>query len=507
MKFMNKKINKNKKEGQKFYLIGIDAAPLWMIEYFIKKYKMKGFEEFNKQGILTKFLSTLPPMTGTACPSIYTGLEPREHGSLDFFYMDKDYTKQLIYFDAEKTHPFWDELSRKGVKSLVITPAMVIRTSKEKNVDMISGFPLPPKFSSIELKNAAKEFKFRGEPDIEPKIKKGEITLKQASDEYVKSIHARAELSKYLIKKNKYDLSFIYFAETDRLQHFSLNNPKWDKYIAPLYKEISNFFEWLLEFTKNENAVIMLISDHGAQPIYNKFLLNSWLINNNYLVLKEGIIKVEENKKMNLQSTKYQIREKLLKSRARKIYDKMPKSSKRIISNMIGKLLTSASNENYTRVHDFDFDMKKTKAFASVSNFPVSVIWINDNRFASPVVKSKEEKRKLKNKIKESLNKLKTNDGKKLIVNIIDGDEYYKETKLFIAPDLIISAIDNYSIDIFNYSKDNIFMKPEPAKYGDHTLYGIFGIINKSNKKNIINKKIDKINVCDIFSIVMNYFK
>ncbi len=511
---MNKKQNKSKnnQKNKKLYLIGIDAAPLWMIKHFIKKYKMKGFEMFENQGILTKFLSTLPPMTGTACPSIYTGLEPREHGSLDFFYMDKDYTKQLIFFDAEKTIPFWDILADQGKKCLVITPAMVIKTSKKKNVDMISGFPLPPKFSSISIEKAAKKFNFIGEPDIEKEIKSKVLTLKQASNKYVKSIKARADLSKYLIKNNNYQLSFIYFAETDRIQHFALNKNNWDEIIAPVYKQISNFIEWLVDFSKNnnENADIILISDHGAQPIYNKFLLNSWLINNQYAILKKDVIKnIESDNKNKIQSIKYGIREKILKSNARKLYDALPKTCKKISSKIIGKILSGSSGGEFTRIHDFDFNMKNTKAFASVSNFPVSVIWINDKRFKTPTIKTEIEKQKLKKEIINNLNKLKTKNGKKLIIDIVDGDKYYKKTKLFIAPDIIISAIDNYTIDIFNYSKNNIFMKPEMAKCGDHTLYGIFGLIKNTNTKNKIIDKIDinKIGVCDIFNIVIDYFK
>ncbi|MCL4363540.1 alkaline phosphatase family protein [Candidatus Marsarchaeota archaeon] len=457
------------------HIVGIDAAPLWIINRLSKKFGLEGFQSIMHNGKLGNLESTLPPMTGAAWPSIYTGMPPSKHGLMDFFTISRDYEKQLVYFDESIAEPFWKTLSKQGKKSLVITPAMVVRPIEDPNVDMITGFPLPSKFSSDKIKKEATKYGFLGEPDIEKDIKDGSMPLEEASMRFSESIKKRAELSKSLIKKGNYNLSFTCFTETDRLQHFALSRNDWEALVYPLYKEISDFIWWLINNTgaKRSERSIMIVSDHGAQPIYNKFLINSWLINKGYAKFKENIGDV---------ALTYGAREKLMSSKAlRKIYDKMPKTAKSLTRKMISSSGVRVKEGTYSRMHDFDLDMGNTQAFASISNDPVSMIWINDNRFSEPAVKQG-EKAILKKELILGLKGLKTEKGEKLINKVIDGKAYYGSTNMFIAPDLLIEARKGYTIDVFNYSPERIFMKPEPAKSGDHIREGIFGFMSPNGK-------------------------
>ena len=498
---------------KKLYIIGIDSAPLWIIERLYKKYKMKGFEAFIKDGVLTNMESTLPPITPVAWPSIYTGLEPSEHGMMDFFCIDKEYTKQLLYYDAEKHKPFWSVLAENGLKCLVVTPAILVRTVNERNVDMISGWPLPPRYSSKQLENAAKKFGFVGEAPIEQDLQSGKMKVGEAKTKYIESIKSRADMSKHLISSGNYDMAFVCFTETDRIQHYSLNGTEWEDYVGPLYKAISNFIEWLIDYTKEkeEDSLLLVVSDHGSQPIKYKFMLNAWLINNNYAALKPGVIKAIEKqqegkgkKSKESPTMKYQLREMLLKSSARKvIYDKLPASAKRFTGKFIGTVLSSASSEGLTRIHDFDFDMQSTYAFSSISNDPFGMIWINNNRFAKPTVKNSS---KLKEEIKRNLKKIKTEQGKNLVLEIYDGDKYYNKTKAFIYPDLLFEVRENYMVDVKDYSPTSLFMVPDIARSGDHTRNGIFGIF--SNDKTVNAKNVNKadIDVYNVYPTVLTYF-
>ena len=184
---------------KKLYMIGIDAVPLWILKELRKE---KGFEIFDamlKKGTLVDLESTLPPMTGPAWPSIYTGLKPGEHGVPDFFIMNKDYTPDLAFYDSYEVPPFWKRLAEMDKKCLLITPATDITLPTYNNVDMITGFPLPAKANTKELRELMKRYGFRGEPDIKADIKSGKMSVEEAVRVFVKSIKTRASIAKEMM--------------------------------------------------------------------------------------------------------------------------------------------------------------------------------------------------------------------------------------------------------------------------------------------------------------------
>lgn len=483
--------------GQKLYLIGIDAAPLWFLEKFKSRKHMEVFKMLIDGKHLTELESTLPPMTGAAWPTIYTGLNPSQHGVPDFFVMKKDYTPDLVYYDSSQTPPFWEKLANSGYRCLIITPATDIKLPEYRNVDIITGFPLKARTNNKFLDQLMKKYGFNGEPDIEKDMKEGKISVDEASKQYVKSINVRAKIAKEAMEANEYDFVYVCFTETDRLQHFVLNKKNYAELLIPLYAEIGKYIEYVIKRTDNEKSRVMLVSDHGSQPIKEKFLINTWMANEGYVKIKDSVLESIIQSEPKGQTT-YTLREKLMKSRLRKAYDKLPHGAKGIVSKSMGKLLAGAGKGGYTRLHLFDFDMSQTRAFAAISNLDVATIWINDDRFANGFV-SKKEKVRLKKEIANKLTNILDPKGNKLIVKTIDADKYYGRTKKFIPADLFAEAEPGYSIDIFHFSKDSIFMEPELPKSGDHTRMGIFGVYPERAK--------ERHTLMDIAPIILSYFK
>ena len=495
------------KAGKKLYLIGIDSAPLWLLEKLYKKHGMGGYEKFMRSGILKEMESTLPPVTAAAWPTIYTGLEPAGHGVMDFLYIDGNYSKQLIYYNSAKHPPFWDKLAKKGVRSLVITPAMGLTKSESKNVDMITGWPLEPRYSSKEMEAAARKFGFEGEPNIGIELEKG-MHVEEASKQYLKSILARSEMSKYLIKKNEYDLIFVCFTETDRIQHYTLSLDGWERSVAPLYKGISDFVDWVVDYSreKEEDAVIMLVSDHGAQPITNKFLINSWLVQNGFAELKNAK-KAEKRQKGIATSVRRHIRERVMKLKVRRaIYNTMPASLKKVADRLVDDAPDDQSAaEGYRKIYETDFVMPDTQAFAAISFGTIGMIWLNDERFAEQGIGSL-EKRRVTREIIEGLKKIKSAEGDKLVINTYDGHEYYGKSADFIVPDILFELKENYINDFTYFSDSEIFMEPEINRKGDHSRFGIFGMI--SNNKDVDARKLakKKVVVGNIGPTILDYF-
>ncbi|MCL4365439.1 alkaline phosphatase family protein [Candidatus Marsarchaeota archaeon] len=480
---------------RRLYIIGIDSAPVWIIKELMRSKKMAGFSRFIKDGTFTDLESTLPPITAAAWPSIYTGLPPGKHGVMNFFSVDKEYAKQLTFYDADRNPPFWDVLGDSGRQSLIITPAMVTEPSSNRNVDMITGFPLGPRFSSKKMEDAAKRFGFSGEPEIEQDIKDKRITLNGATKIYESSIRKRAQLSKHMIRNGNYDLVFVCFTEIDRIQHYCLGMPDWKNYLEPLYAEISDFIEWLIGYDNGEGSSFVIVSDHGAQPIKKKILINSWLINEGYAKLGESTdiggtrLHVTTARKESTDSEGL---------KGQKYKEQLQLSSKQPAMRFICASVVENDYEEF--VSKKSFDMKNTKAFASLSNNPVSSIWLNDGRFSQPSITSA-SRVKLLDELNRRLLKLKA--GKEnAIAKLHSGKSYYNGSNLFIIPDIIIEAEKGYTIDVFNHSEDSIFAEPEAARSGDHTRYGVFGFYSRYASINTA-----AISVLNVSPTVFDYFR
>ncbi len=490
--------------GKKLYLIGIDAAPLWLIKKFSQEKNMASFNKMIKENDLIEMESTLPPMTGAAWPTIYTGLNPGKHGVPDFFVMKNDYTPDLVYYDSSKNPPFWKDIALSGKRCLVITPATDITLPEYPNVDMITGFPLKARTNNNRLEALMKKYDFYGEPDVEKEMKSGKMTEKEGSMHFLKSTEARTKLAIEAMKEEDYDFVYVCYTETDRLQHFVLNKKNMDEYLLPIYQSIGRYLDHVMRLADKEKGAVMIVSDHGAQPIKYKFLINSWMIKNGYAKLKGSIMEKITDTSKSSEATEsdsgYGVRDKLLKSRLRNVYDRLPHSMKGIVSKSAGRILPASNAGRYTRIHLFDYDMENTKAFAAISNINVATIWINDKRFRKGSV-SPSEKDKLKREISKKLLSLKDKEGKKLIYKIYDGSAYYGKTSLFIPPDLFVEAMPGYMIDIFNFSSNSLFMEPEPPKRGDHTKMGIYGFYPWKNED---KTKTFKIN--DVYQTVLDYY-
>ncbi len=437
-------------------------------------------------------------MTGGAWPAMYTGNGPGVHGVPDFFVMTKDYAPDLVFYDPDKAPPFWKDLSKAGYKSLLITPATNITLPTFPNTDMITGFPLKARTNNPYLKKLMKEHDFDGEPDVEKDMKAGKMSIDEGAKHFLKSVESRITIAKKAMENKQYDFVYVCFTETDRIQHFVMGHPKADSYLLPIYKAMDDLLRYCVSRAEKESGKVIVVSDHGSQPIKEKILLNGWMVSNGYVVLNETLKSKPEGTSSKSNPLAYTLREKAMKSGLRKAYDLLPQGAKKVVRASLSKVLSSASSEEYTRVHLFDFDMDKTTAFAAISNLNVATIWINDHRFSKGIVKAG-EKGRVKKELINKIAKMKNANGKSVIEGVYDASEYYGANPPFLAPDLFVEAKSGYMLDIFNFSPKYLFMKPEGPKHGDHTRQGIFGEYPST-------KNSKKMSVLDVAPLIRKYF-
>ncbi len=274
-------------------IIGIDGLDKKIIERHIDI--LPNFKRILQNGALTQIESVFPADSVPAWTTIFTGLNPAEHGII----RGKDYIESVDDFGANqgfvlRGKTFWDHLSDRGLRCLVINPFLAY-PAWDINGIMESGPAFIEGDHSIRPENAV---------SIHPEILGGYSAisnlagLKSEMEKVFTDTDKLWEEYTYQSARGEYDLEFVTFTTLDRLQHYT-----WRYYDTgdPLYEHNDYFsgcipgllkvFDLKLGILMNkmrDDDILVLVSDHGfRQRPYQLINLNEFLRTKGLLTIKQ----------------------------------------------------------------------------------------------------------------------------------------------------------------------------------------------------------------------------
>ena len=282
----------------KVLVIGIDGMDVIQVSKF-EKY-MPNFSRLKQNSPDIKLKSVFPPDSIPAWGSIYTGLNPAEHGVVNFVDPTNDEFK-IKFQEVHKSYEgrtFWDIASKKGKKVCILLPyaiyppwpvngAMVCRSLDVVNED----FPLktyPEElFEEFNL-NEINVNLFHGFPSKRNYPKFIESCKKRTLQE--------SELGLRFLKNYDADLYFIYFSALDAIQHTFWNycdekhpdypgENSYQNVIRDFYILMDDILGKFISLIDDDTRLIIL-SDHGhgMRPVN--------LVNINEILREKGYLKV-----------------------------------------------------------------------------------------------------------------------------------------------------------------------------------------------------------------------
>jgi len=473
----------------KVILVGVDGATQWIIKDLLPK--LKGFNMVTREGVIYDLKTTLPPLSSCAWASIYTGVRPSRHGMFDFVGVGSDYgVHGMGFVNALKYPVFWSLLGKFGFKSIIVNPPMIYPAFKVNGI-LVSGWPSPKQsVYPNKFRKILKEVGYRIDVDgLEGRFRKDpDGTM----DDLVEVARIRSEACFRLSEEIKnWNLMFPVFTICDRVQHFALGRNDWRKWVLKAYKVVDEFIQQSLNMLKEEDeGLLLVVSDHGFQPIKKSFLVNSWLV-------KMGFAKIRHSRFRSL------IREYILNGISlRTIYWG---ASHKKLASLAGKInnlfLGGAPKRGRFTINDFI--LHKTLAFASGTISPTSFIWINDSRFKYSTVK-RSNKNNIKEKLIDALLTVTDNRGEIIVRDVVDVENLYDGNgrKNLVSPDLMVVANNEYTIDPW-YVSPSYVVTPSVYRHGDHSFEGVFAAAGPS-----INhlKNFDFCGVVDIAPTILNLF-
>jgi predicted AlkP superfamily phosphohydrolase/phosphomutase len=289
-------------QGPRVAVIGLDCAtPQLLFEELAPE--MPTVRSLLDRGTYGELESIVPPITVPAWVCAMTGKTPGQLGIYGFRNRkDRTYEGLAIATSHSVTEPaVWDLLGRVGKRSLLVgvPPSYPVRPLEGWRVSCFltppsaREFTYPPELAAeVAEELGGEEYVF----DIPNFREQGEeVVLRQV---FVMT-ERRFRVARRLVRTKPWDFFMLVEMGPDRLHHVFWHHvdPKHRKHVPgnPFENAFRDYYRFLdgqlagLLEALPEDAVVVLMSDHGARAMAGGVCLNEWLAANGYLAFAEPV--------------------------------------------------------------------------------------------------------------------------------------------------------------------------------------------------------------------------
>jgi len=277
-------------------VIGIDALDAALLERW--RDHLPNFSKIMAQGYYARLESTKPPDSIPAWVTIYTGMQPWEHGIVDSMdYLDVKSGRPALDTSLLVGKTFWDRASQAGKRVCVINPLLAYPVWPVNGI-MVNGpvfvsgeaqaYP-PEIIGRFKLPELGGMADFPGRKDLAGFLKRTEGVTRDL-----------ARFGFELFDLEPWDVFFICFLTLDRVMHFVWRytdpedptypgrNPLEDsiKQAFMLYDSIVGAF--MERLAKDQALLVVSDHGHGMRPPRALFV--------NEALRREGLLKTKQSR-------------------------------------------------------------------------------------------------------------------------------------------------------------------------------------------------------------------
>ncbi|WP_336325847.1 alkaline phosphatase family protein [Halovenus sp. HT40] len=262
--------------SEQVLVVGLDGVDFRYLDRFTDD--LPNITALRDGGVEAPLTATHPPWTGSAWPSMYTGLDPSTHGVYDFFDYRDSYPDEaeIVSRNDVDAPAIWNYLSAIDRTSIVLN-VPVTHPAEQIDGVVVPGYLAPadegghPEGIRDELSDAL------GEPY---RIYASSETSEDepTASEYAELIRSRASAATYLMETTDWDFAFIQVQKTDTVFH----NFSEEAVFRRVFRATDDLVGRLTDHVDDETTVV-LVSDHGMGPTSGELYLNDILEEHGYV--------------------------------------------------------------------------------------------------------------------------------------------------------------------------------------------------------------------------------
>ncbi len=284
------------------YVFAWDGVSLDMLEPWMEQGRLPNLRALIEEGSSGHLPTVFPPVTATSWTSFATGTGPGSHGIFDMTLLRRDSAlhEEPASARAVQGRTIWDLAGQRGLRSIVVNlpptwPPRPIEGALVSDFLAPQGdrrLTWPPELlDELEGKFGPYRLHFK---KIYRKGGIGEV-LEEAREVF----RYKLGVIEYLTRTRDWDLAIHHVFGSDRLQHelwhvidpdHPAHDPaegsRWAPAVADYFDELDAAIPKVREWLGPE-GVLCLLSDHGFGPIHHYLVLNCWLLERGFLVLRK----------------------------------------------------------------------------------------------------------------------------------------------------------------------------------------------------------------------------
>lgn len=241
-------------EPRPVLMLGFDALDFRYLDRFADS--LPTLSQLRSEGIEAPLRSTFPPITGSAWPSMYTGVDPSRHGSFGFFTHSGYPDESTVVTRTDVRAPaLWNYLTALDLPSIVLNVPVTYPAEE------IEGVLLPGDLSPAD----ASGFPDNLRAELNEQV--GEYRIyaddsRPVPDRFVELLDIRQRAVEYLLSEKEWTLAFVQVQVTDTVFHKTADGEAHRR----IYERADELAGRLFELVPTGTNVVVC-SDHGMGPV------------------------------------------------------------------------------------------------------------------------------------------------------------------------------------------------------------------------------------------------
>lgn len=422
---------------RKVAVFGLDGITFDLLQPWLDEGKLPNLARLIERGGSGPLRSTIPPVSASAWASFATGTNPGKHGMIDFTYPDPAGHQVKVSNSRTRTAPALWEIAGEAGKQVGIVSLPMTYPPEPVNGFLLCSFLTPdaggtytyPPSLKEELTEAAGPFPMH-------MSEQGRGTDPAQFVRSVKKMEVeRARSVKYLLEHKAWDLFVYVFETTDNLQHeiwhlldetHPRHDPKQATRVMPAildyYQTVDHLLGEMVERVP-EDALVVVLSDHGFGRFDKFFHINNWLADLGLLSFKRSPLTLLKRLAFKIGVTPINALRWVIRLRLSGMRKNVKRGRGR---GMLKRLFLSFA----------DVDWSRTKAF-SVGNFGQVYLNAKPKRPDGPVTMGEYEA--LRDYIAEEALALRDpEEGSRIVQHVYRREEVFHGPSVERLPDLVL---------------------------------------------------------------------